>query len=48
MLRSISWGAMPLAVRVLLFVMVAFTIALSINNGSSWLSIPPALFRIAL
>ena len=44
-LRSISWGAMPLAVRLLLIVMVAFTIVLSIQNGSSWLTLPPALFE---
>ena len=36
---------MPFAVRGLLLVMVAFTAILSIQNGSSWLHMPPALFE---
>ena len=38
-------GAMPLPVRVLLAVQVAFTLTLSVQNGSSWLNMPPALFE---
>ena len=36
---------MPFAVRGLLLVLVAFTAILSIQNGSSWLHMPPALFE---
>ncbi len=45
LLKRTLLAAMPYPVRILLAVSVVFTLVLSVQNGSSWLNMPPALFE---
>jgi two-component system cell cycle response regulator len=45
LLRFISWREMPIALRVLFVVLIGFTLIVSLQNGSSLLRMPNAMFE---